>query len=237
MSITLSPKASTTQLRRSSLVASAVSILIATTFLVVWLVLPRGQITMWIENSKSWMLSEIEGSYTPTEDLLILSSAFSVVVSTVLEALLLFVLRNKSKQTKTWLRYTLYAILFANAALAFTAFLYASVSTTIGGACNNSSSNVIPDEYGHYRRVNARTLDRIELAQASSYSEGVQCGRKTVSRWLSLLISFFSIVLLISAWLDFREQDRRESKTLQLISGKPLGEKEVVSTEFIETIA
>ncbi|KAI1204603.1 uncharacterized protein F4807DRAFT_328078 [Annulohypoxylon truncatum] len=235
MPITLSPKPSTTRLTRTSLVASAISILLATTILVVWLVLPRGQVTIWMQDIHSWLLSEFEGPYTPTEDLLILSSAFSVVVSTLLEVLLLFVLRNKLKRTKTWLRYTLYTILFANAALAFTAFLYASVSTTIGEACTNVTGDAVINEYGHQRGVNARALDRVELEQSSSYGEGLLCGRRMVSRWLSLLISFFSIILLISAWLDFREQDRRESKISQLSAG-PLSKKGALPRGFVENV-
>ncbi|KAI0884036.1 uncharacterized protein GGS22DRAFT_18274 [Annulohypoxylon maeteangense] len=232
---TLSPKASATKLRRTLLVVPAVSILIAIALLVVWLVLPRGQVTIWMERSKSWLLFEIQGPFTPTEELLILSSAFSVVVSMVLEALLLFALRNKSKQTKTWLRFTLYAILFANAALAFTAFLYASVSTTISGKCGNITGDVVLDEYGHYRKTNARTFDLIELGQSNSYDKAFPCGRKMVSRWLSLLISLFSIVLLVSAWLDFREQDLKESETSQH-DGKLDGEKGVIEIDFIESI-
>ncbi|KAI2470771.1 hypothetical protein F4781DRAFT_389009 [Annulohypoxylon bovei var. microspora] len=236
MSIISSPKTFATQLRRASLVASAVSVLVAITF-VVWLVLPRGQITIWTESSKSWILSEIRGPYTPTEDLLIFSSAFSVVVSTILESLLLFTLRNKSKQTKTWLKYTLYTILFANAALASTAFLYASVSPTVpSGSCTSITSDITSDEYGHHRERNSRTWDLTEPEQGSSYGEGFLCGRRIVSRWLSLLISFFSIVLLVSAWLDFREQDRRESETSQL-DEESLGEKGLISTDSIGTMA
>ncbi|KAI1445098.1 hypothetical protein F5Y02DRAFT_139169 [Annulohypoxylon stygium] len=236
MSITLSSKPSAARPRRNLLVALAVTILTTVTLLVVWLVLPRGQITMWIASCKSWLLPDIKLPYTPTEDLLMISSAFSVVVSTILEALLLIVLRNKSKKTKKWLRYTLYTILVANAALASTAFIYASVSKTTNETCNNITKSTIADEYGYNRKANAQTLDHLVLESNRSYDEGFPCGRRMASRWLSLLISFFSVILLVSAWLDFREHDRRESETLQL-SGEPLSEKEAISTDIIKSIA
>ncbi|KAI1390498.1 uncharacterized protein F4822DRAFT_152357 [Hypoxylon trugodes] len=148
---------------------------------------------MWTERGQLKLLSEFKGPYTPTEDLLILSSAFSVVVSMILEILLLLVVRNKSKRTKLWIRYTLYAILCTNAAIAFAAFLYASA--------NNGT---------HHESENY-----VECLHGISDDEGNPHACRITSRWLSLLISFFSTILMVSAWLDFREQDQKELETLR----------------------
>ncbi|KAL7624939.1 hypothetical protein AAE478_004153 [Parahypoxylon ruwenzoriense] len=174
---------------------------------------------MWIDNSNSWRLSEFKGLCIPTENILLLSSTFSIIVSVILETILLLVLRNKSKHTKKWLRYTLFTILSLNALLAFVAFLSSisngrfsdggqsstpSSQTPDGSRCQNMS-NILRWSYTHY---------------AHEGSQGAPCGQRVASRWLSLLISVFSIIIMISAWLDFREEDRRETQILALSEGR-----------------
>ncbi|KAI1377081.1 hypothetical protein F4677DRAFT_417371 [Hypoxylon crocopeplum] len=214
MLITLSPEASINQRKRTSLVV-LVSILFAIPLLLVWLMLPRGQVTMWVKNSKSWS-SEFKGPYTPTEELLILSSAFSVVVSVLLETLLLFALQNRSKQTKACIRYILYMILSANAALAFAAFLFTSFhSSMLAERRPSIHSSAILGGHGDQSQVVASTWD-YDKNKHDSDDEGFPCGGQVASRWLSLLISIFSIMLLVSAWLDFRDQDQRELEVSRL---------------------
>ncbi|KAI1396463.1 hypothetical protein F4819DRAFT_475252 [Hypoxylon fuscum] len=59
-------------------------------------------------------------------------------------------------------------------------------------------------------------MDNAEYAPHTSFhGEGSTCGRQMASSWLSLLISVFSTILLVSAWLDFREQDQWESIALR----------------------
>ncbi|KAI0828733.1 hypothetical protein F5Y06DRAFT_282980 [Hypoxylon sp. FL0890] len=172
---------------------------------------------MWIGRSKAWLLSEFKGLYVPTEDLLILSSVLSLVVSAILEALLLFLLQDKSKRTKTWLRYTVYLILSANALLAFAAFIYASLS------------GVVPNKHSHQQELSFRAW--YDAGHVPGFSDGRSpCERRMASRWPGLLISLFSTVLSVSAWLDFRDQDRQESEFSVLNEGS-LSEKGLVSIE------
>ncbi|KAI2607796.1 hypothetical protein GGR54DRAFT_643886 [Hypoxylon sp. NC1633] len=124
-------------------------------------------------------LPDLAKSNTLNEDVLVLSSAFSVVASVLLESLLFFVLRNKSNPTQSWIKCTIYTILLANAVLALTAFIFASV-------------------------------------HRSPSDDDFVCGVRVASRWLSLLISIFSVMLLVSAWLDFREQDKWQAEILRL---------------------
>ncbi|KAI1407654.1 hypothetical protein F5Y13DRAFT_174315 [Hypoxylon sp. FL1857] len=186
---------------------------------------------MWVEGSESWPLSQFKGPYAPTVDLLILSSVFSVVVSAILEMMLLFVLRNKSKRTKAWLRYTLYLILSANALLAFAAFLCASLrGATFEEAHASKTSRIIPDGYGHQRGPQFWTWNHSEHTLGVSHGQSSPCHRRIVplSRWLSLLISLFSTMLSVSAWLDFREQDRHELEMSEL-NEESLSEKGLIS--------
>ncbi|KAI1138385.1 hypothetical protein F5Y05DRAFT_383902 [Hypoxylon sp. FL0543] len=170
---------------------------------------------MGIEGSKSWLLSEFQEPYASIEDLLILSSVLSLLVSALLEALLLFLLRNRSKRTKAVFRYTVYLILSANALLAFVAFFYASLS------------GVVPDGRCDQRELKVRTCDHRGPAPGFQ-DQSSSCERRMESRWLSFLISLFSTVLSVSAWLDFREQDRRESELLEL-NEESLSEKGLIS--------
>ncbi|KAI6085145.1 hypothetical protein F4821DRAFT_241258 [Hypoxylon rubiginosum] len=198
MSVALSPIIRKGKL---PLVVLSSTIVLSVVILMAWLVIPRGQITMWIESSKSWLLSEFKGPYTPTEDLLILSSAFSIVVSIILETLLLLVLRHKSRKIKSWIRYTLYTLLSANAALAFAAFL-----------CASTNDHVLCAEPTGYLDKIISSIETWNNDTSGTGSDGnsFRCGQRVVSRWLSLLISIFSTVILVSTWLDFREQDQQE---------------------------
>ncbi|KAI4862817.1 hypothetical protein F4820DRAFT_428976 [Hypoxylon rubiginosum] len=180
---------------------------------------------MWTESSVSWLWSEFKELYTPTEDMLILSSAFSIVVSVILEALTMLVLRHKLKRTKLWLRYMLYTIFSANSVLAFVAFLYTSPDDHMldegpSGYITTGKQNIYPGE----DVLNMETWG-VGVAHVALDESGSRCGRWVVSRSLSLLISIFSTVLLLTAWMDFREQDRRELYYIKL-SEEPLEEKD-----------
>ncbi|KAI0378492.1 hypothetical protein F5Y04DRAFT_283720 [Hypomontagnella monticulosa] len=215
MSITLSPNASAAKRKRLLvviLVATAAT-LISIGLLVTWLVIPRGQATIWIDDAKSWLSSEFKGPYTSAEELLILSSAFSMMASGIIEALLLMVPQDNSKRTKRWLRYTLITILSANANLAFVAFIYALANS------GTPARGHTPDEQ-HIQN----TLSPIKSVHNASHGKGIPCRRPVVSLWLSLLISVFSTILAVSTWQELREEDRDELE-IPRVEKEPLSEK------------
>ncbi|KAI2620937.1 hypothetical protein GGS26DRAFT_569976 [Hypomontagnella submonticulosa] len=228
MSATLSSNVSTTKRKWIVLVALAASTLLSISLLVTWLVLPRGQATMWLENAKSWLLSEFRGPYTPTEELLILSSVVSMVVSGVIEALLFAVPQNSSKHTKIWLRYAPLIILSANATLAFVAFFYALVNSGMlaEGHTGIMGDTVLGEKYHQNTQSYTGHMHSVPPAK------GVSCGRPVVSLWLALLITIFSTILAVSAWLDFREQDRDEWE-IPRFEKESLNEKMPIFTDEI----
>ncbi|KAI1076639.1 hypothetical protein F5B20DRAFT_554997 [Whalleya microplaca] len=178
---------------RPVVVAVGITITLAMAFLTALLVLPRLETAVWMENGRSWVLSGFKESYTPTENLLIASSVFSLFVSVMVELLLFSVRRHRSKQTKRWLRYVLFVILFANAILAFVAFLCASFNDS--GETPEKSYMYMPDEV----------------------DQSIDDEARFMPRWLGLLISLFSLILLVTAWMDFKEEDQWEQEYSTLV--------------------
>ncbi|KAI5865207.1 hypothetical protein GGS23DRAFT_414840 [Durotheca rogersii] len=128
---------------------------------------------MWRSNTTFRLLNELLVLHQPSENLLLLSSGFSVLVSVVLEALLLYLLPNQSRLANKWTKCILFTILFLNVVLAFVASLAASMNDSITN--NDGNSRIAP-------------------------------------RWLGILMSLFSIILVLSAWLDVRDLERQKSE-------------------------
>ncbi|KAI0095914.1 hypothetical protein F4814DRAFT_457510 [Daldinia grandis] len=70
-----------------------------------------------------------------------------------------------------------------------------------------------PNNHTKQNETNLSKWGHINRTNVYSLSDAFICGRGAVSCWLGFLISLFSIVLITSAWLDFREQDSQESVT------------------------
>lgn len=129
-------------------------------------------------------------------------------------------------QAKTWFRYTLMAILSLNAIFALIAFIYASVNA---GVFNEECTGNLND-HTKQNETNLSKWGHSSRTNVFSHSDAILCGRRVTSCWLGLLISLFSIVLMISAWLDFREQDLQESVTATS-SEESLSEKGLIEFE------
>ncbi|OTA86153.1 hypothetical protein M434DRAFT_400004 [Hypoxylon sp. CO27-5] len=109
-----------------------------------------------------------------------------------------------------WLRYTLYLILSANTLLAFAAFLNTLLSGVIPGESHSRDTGILVlAEHGQQYESKFWAWTHIKHVYGS-HGESCLFGHRIAYLWLSVLISTFSTILLISAWLDFREQDRRQ---------------------------
>ncbi|KAI0160054.1 hypothetical protein GGR52DRAFT_176454 [Hypoxylon sp. FL1284] len=164
-------------------------------------------------SSISWLWSQLDGPYTPTEILLILSSAASTALCVLVETLSISSLRQKTRRTRLWLRYMLYTTLSANVILAFDAYLTASHKDEF--FCGENVGFLKGGRPNAFNNETILNMPAWNVGGADG-SPDSQCARRAISRWLSLLISVSSTILLVSAWLDFREEDRQESQAGRL---------------------
>ncbi|KAH9884240.1 hypothetical protein F4778DRAFT_565382 [Xylariomycetidae sp. FL2044] len=137
------------------------------------------------KHRESW-LPILSGSYTPVEQVLVLSSAFSLIFAMVVETLLFTVLRKDLIQVRYWLRWTLNLVLAANVILAFSATLVKSIDGLQRDYCDSSSE--IDD------------------------TPGTACETRQGNRWLSPLLFLFSVVLYLLTWLDCRDDEENGSE-------------------------
>ncbi|KAI0003567.1 hypothetical protein F4779DRAFT_601413 [Xylariaceae sp. FL0662B] len=179
---------------RRTLITCGVVIMLPVTCLTALIMLPREKVAEWLANGEAW-LSGFKESYTPTEELLLASSVFSLFVSVLVEVIVFSMRQHRSKQTQRWLRYVLFITLIANALLALTAILSTFISDSM-------LSNGVPPE----------NIDCTGLPEGMNpntyYGQGNMRRPPSVTRWFGLLIALFSVILLVSAWMDFQEQDR-----------------------------
>ncbi|CAJ2510498.1 Uu.00g133070.m01.CDS01 [Anthostomella pinea] len=197
---------------RCRVIASAAVATISLILLGLWALLQLNATPEFIAWSKE--LADFSSSYTPTEQLLIGSSGFSLSVSAVIEAWHFSLFGKGAAWTKHWLRKGFFLIVLVNATLAGSAFVLASI---IGTLESQGALVIAPSmdlQLGIDQHSSASTTWSCEWHTIQSLHGaqviGRSCKTRLASRWLCSCIVMFSLLLAVSGWLDFRQEDETE---------------------------
>ncbi|KAI5919999.1 hypothetical protein F4810DRAFT_461066 [Camillea tinctor] len=183
-----------------------------------------------------WLTAGFVGPYTPVEKVTLGSAGFSLLASVSLEGILFYGMREGENKTKIWIRTTIFFILAINIALALSAFIFTLFDNTklIDLEFIASAGLDIWDK--EYRTDGGSSTWSCELRayenlRNNTFAVGRTCKSRLASRWLSLLIFVFSVILVTLAWMDFKDEDTwlRPSKPLdEEARSKSESEKDVI---------
>ncbi|KAH8204746.1 hypothetical protein TruAng_001080 [Truncatella angustata] len=144
-----------------------------------------------------------QNPYAMAEKILLFTATFSLAISMLIEAILLFSTRKTSAFTKRWLRRGLLSILAVNSVFSFGSLAFFTAIQIV----NKHSEKLIKEGTGY--EVGHPTYGAISIGQQGlAHGQWSQEESRRMIPWqLSCLgIFVFSVLLLVSAWLDLRDE-------------------------------
>ncbi|KAK9780475.1 hypothetical protein SCAR479_02590 [Seiridium cardinale] len=141
--------------------------------------------------------------YVVAENVLLCTSAFSLMISILMEVVLMVSTKNTSLSTKRWLRRGLMSLLIVNSLFSLASLIFFTVVQTVNSHCQMLVQQGTGHEPGHpsYGAINVD-------AKGDALGVWTQDSRRNFPWQLSCLAIFtFSVVLLVSAWLDLRDEE------------------------------
>ncbi|KAI1484371.1 hypothetical protein F5X96DRAFT_664596 [Biscogniauxia mediterranea] len=183
----------------------------------------------WVVDVKSF-IAGFQGPYTPVEKVTLGSAGFSLLASVSLEGILFYAMREGESKTKRWIRTTIFLILAVNIALALSSFVFTLFDNTelIDLEFMASAGSDVWDK--EYRTNDGPSTWSCELRayknlRNNAFAVGRTCKSRLASRWLSLLIFIFSVILVALAWMDFKDEE------VWLLPSTPLDEEAKIESQ------
>ncbi|KAI0598797.1 hypothetical protein F4775DRAFT_552991 [Biscogniauxia sp. FL1348] len=183
----------------------------------------------WIVDIES-LTAGFRGPYTPVEKVTLGSAGFSLLASVSLEGILFYAMREGESKTKRWIRAAIFFILAVNIALALSSFVFTLFDNTEFIDLEFMASAGLDVWDNQYRTNDSPSTWSCELRayenlRNNAFAVGRTCKSRLASRWLSLLIFIFSVILVTLAWMDFRDED------VWLLPSAPLDEEAKVESQ------
>ncbi|KAI0124018.1 hypothetical protein BJ170DRAFT_70620 [Xylariales sp. AK1849] len=143
---------------------------------------------------------------TTVERVLVATAAFSLTVSVLIEISLFYLVRKGAHRTKSWLRRILLSVLLLNSLFSLSSLVFVTFDQATRKQCPHAST-----------RGGRRFLEQAAWSGNVDYkttTQGVVVSIRQsdslVPLQLSCLLMFaFSLILLVSAWIDLRD-DKQE---------------------------